>query len=146
MNKRVISMNGKIFTKLIIILMIPILFNFANVQYVYAEDDEPPATEEKTVDNIIEGANSFLDAGKDGISVKKDELKDTSNVLYNLLLGVGMVAAVVVGLILGIKFMVTSVNERAEIKNALIAYVVGCIVVFGAFGIWKLAIQIFNQF
>ena len=40
--------------------------------------------------------------------------------------------------ILGIKFMIGSAEEKAQIKDALIPFVIGCIVIFGAFGIWKI--------
>ena len=42
---------------------------------------------------------------------------------------------------MGIKFIIGSLEEKAEIKAMLIPYVVGCIVVFGAFGIWKLVME-----
>ena len=41
--------------------------------------------------------------------------------------------------------MTGSASEKAQVKETLIPYVVGCVVVFGAFGIWKLVINIFNQ-
>lgn len=62
--------------------------------------------------------------------------------LYNALLIIGIIIAVIVGAILGIKFMMGSVGEKADIKKLLVPYVVGCIIVFGAFGIWKLVVTI----
>ena len=53
-----------------------------------------------------------------------------------------MVVAVIIGLVIGIKFMVSSVEEKAKIKELLLPYVVGCGVVFGAFGIWSLVVNI----
>ena len=47
---------------------------------------------------------------------------------------------------MGIKFMIGSVEEKAEIKAALVPFVIGCIVVFGAFGIWKIVVTIGNNF
>ena len=62
--------------------------------------------------------------------------------LYNALLIIGIIIAVIVGAILGIKFMMGSVGEKADIEKLLVPYVVGCIIVFGAFGIWKLVVTI----
>ena len=42
--------------------------------------------------------------------------------------------------------MISSVEEQAKIKELLVPYVAGCIVIFGAFGIWKLAVNIFKGF
>ena len=41
--------------------------------------------------------------------------------------------------------MIASAEDKAKIKEAMIPYVLGCIVIFGAFGIWKLAITILNN-
>lgn len=96
-----------------------------------------------TVDDVVQGAQDFLNQGRtvtyDGVG-----LKITSDFIFNLLLAIAMVVAVIVGMILGIKFMSASVEERAKIKEALIPFVVGCVVVFGAFGIWKLAVTVLS--
>ena len=111
-----------------------------------------------TVDDVIQGAQGFLDEGKDsqfdtdigsnskiqGAGLDKDELKQTSDFIFNLLLAFAMIAAVVVGLILGIQFMISSVEEKAKIKEAFVPYVVSCVVIFGAFGIWQLAVTILS--
>ena len=57
-----------------------------------------------------------------------------------------MIVAVLIGAILGIKFMIGSVEEKAEIKAALVPFIIGCVVVFGAFGIWKIVVTIGNNF
>lgn len=62
--------------------------------------------------------------------------------IYNILLIIGMAVAVVIASILGIKFMIGSMEEKAQIKESLIPFIIGCIVVFGAFGIWKIFINI----
>lgn len=107
-------------------------------------EEAPKKEEPTTVDSVIEGAQSFLEKGTTG-TVKEAPLKSTSNFIYNILLGIAMVVAVIVGMIIGIQFMVTSVEEKAKVKEALVPYVVGCIVVFGAFGIWKLAMNILSK-
>ena len=57
----------------------------------------------------------------------------------------GIIIAILVGMFLGIKYMMGSIEEKAELKETLIAYVVGCIVIFGAFGIWKLVAELFSE-
>ena len=53
-----------------------------------------------------------------------------------------MVIAVIVGIILGIKYMMASSEDKAQIKETLIPYVVSCVIMFGAFTIWKIVITI----
>lgn len=106
----------------------------------------------------VSDAQSFLDSSKDkgdkdgdgnrdetiGIGINQAMLKGASDDIYNMATSIGMIISVVVGLILGITFMVASANDKAKVKEALIPYVVGCIIIFGAFGIWKIIINTFN--
>lgn len=95
------------------------------------------------ISDVVSGGDSFIEAGKnENVVLKTETLKNTSNVVYNTLLIIGMGVAVIVSGILGIKFMIGSVEEKAQIKDALVPFIIGCIVVFGAFGIWKIAINI----
>ena len=108
----------------------------------------------ESVDDIVRGAEDFLGEGKDvshntsaggyqsTAGLDEIKLKETSDFVYNLLLAIAMVVAVIIGLVIGIKFMVSSVEEKAKIKELLLPYVVGCGVVFGAFGIWSLVVNI----
>lgn len=96
-----------------------------------------------TVDSVIQGAQDFLSVGKDS-QVNEEKLKGTSDFIFNLLLAIAMVVAVIVGIIIGIKFMVGGIEEKAKIQESLIPYVIGCVVIFGAFGIWKLAVTVLS--
>ena len=40
--------------------------------------------------------------------------------------------------------MMGSVEEKAEVKETLVPFIVGCVVVFAAFAIWKIFILIGN--
>ena len=98
-----------------------------------------------TPDDVMSEADAFISQGEAASDIDKDLLGESSNMLYNLLLGIGIIAAVGVGIALGIKYMVGSIDERAELKQALLGYVVSCVVIFGAFGIWKLVINILSS-
>lgn len=97
-----------------------------------------------TVDSVIQGAQDFLNKGQDTV-IDETRLHNASNFIFNLLLAVAMIVAVIVGMVLGIQFMTSSIEEKAKIKEALLPYVVSCIVIFGAFGIWKLAVIILSK-
>ena len=97
--------------------------------------------------NILDTGNGFLEQGKDSNNeepvIDQKAFKVEIEKLYNMLLIIGIILAVLIGAILGIKFMIGSIDEQAKIKELLIPYVVSCIIIFGAFGIWKLMIEIF---
>lgn len=101
-----------------------------------------------TISDVVSGAGDFVSEGEKGVgeNIDNSKLGDTSSYIYNLLLAIGIIAAVSIGVIIGVKFMLASVEEQAKIKELLVPYVAGCIVMFGAFGIWKLAVNIFKGF
>ena len=105
----------------------------------------PTNVQALSIDEIFTGADNFLDKGgvQAGVNTTIDDtaLSNTSDFLYNVLLGISMIIAVIVGMVLGIKYMLATSEEKADIKQTLPAYIVSCVVVFGAFTIWKLVIN-----
>lgn len=97
----------------------------------------------ETIDNAVKGADSFLNEGKN-FSVDSTELKNTSNFIYNILLGISMIIAVIVGMILGIKYMSAGSEDKAAIKETLVPYLISCFLIFGAFTIWKFIINVLS--
>lgn len=61
--------------------------------------------------------------------------------MFKLLTSVGIVVMFLVGTIIGIQFMVASAEDKAKVKEALVPYVIGCAVIFGAFTIWSIAVN-----
>lgn len=110
------------------------------IQFVFIPNISQAA---KGIDDIIKSGDEFISGGN--ILIDKTNLNEKNSFIFNSLLSVGVVLTVVIGGFLGIKFMLASAEDKAEIKQMLIPYVVGCIVVYGAFGIWKLIITILDQ-
>lgn len=97
-------------------------------------------------DDVIKSGDDFIkDGASDSSEIKQDKLDDTVDKVYNAVLTLGIILTVLVGAILGIKFMVGSIEEQAKIKELLIPYVTGCIVIFGAFGIWKILMNVLSK-
>lgn len=95
------------------------------------------------VDDIIEAGGGFIKKGEQQQQAIQDsQIKTVSDQIYNILLAIGTVIAVIIGAILGIQFMVGSMDEKAKVKESLIPFVIGCVIIFGAFGIWKLLLQL----
>ena len=95
-----------------------------------------------TISDIIQGADGFITSGSSTDVIATDKLKSASDIIYNILLILGTIIAVIVGVVLGIQFIMGSVEQKAKVKDSLIPFIVGCVVIFGAFGIWKLVITI----
>lgn len=121
---------------LIIILMIVINILFLNINVVQADG----------ISDVFTGGDKFLNAGKnENVTIDETELQNASTTIYNILFISGICVAVIIAGILGIKFMIGSVEEKAQVKDALVPFIIGCIVVFGAFGFWKIFVQIGNN-
>ncbi len=95
--------------------------------------------------DIMNRAEGFVNNGENGGNViNNDALKEGSNTLYNVLLVIGIAVAFIWGIVLGIQFVTGSLGEKADVKKNLIVYVIGCIIIFGAFGIWRLLLQLLH--
>lgn len=118
------------------ILLILIIFQIAFIPKIQAAG---------FIDSIISSGDDFVNEGKrqeqpmNSVEVKKQVSK-----VYNILLVIGIVLSVIIGAILGLKYIFGSIDEKADTKQLLIPYIIGCIVIFGAFGIWKLILTLLS--
>lgn len=122
--------------KIIILIVIAIvtIINFNTTSYA------------GSVDDIFTQGEDFLNKGDSPDSViDEDALKITSNEIYNILFTIGVVLSVAIGMVIGIQFIMGSVDEKAKIKETLVPYVVGVFIIFGAFTIWKIVVSIGND-
>lgn len=98
-----------------------------------------------SLDDIIDDADKFVKSGKSNpIDVK--DIKEMSKQVFAILTELAIGVAVIIGLVLGIKLMLASVEEKAEAKKMMWVYLVGCVISFGAFGIWQIAVEIISKF
>ena len=149
---------NKLLNKIFFIIMIILLVSTAFIGKVYADySDEQTIfkqpqrdTDKDVTGDVIKDADSFIESGKDVGDedgyIDETQLQNFSQTLYSILFGIGVAIAVIVGMIIGIKLMIAPIGERAEAKKLLIPYAVGCVIVFGAFGIWQLAVTIMQGF
>lgn len=100
-------------------------------------------TSANSLDDVISDADSFAKKGE--IKYTDENLKNLSTILFNSFLAVGVAIALVVGIVIGAKYIMGSIEEKAQYKEMLLPYAVGCFVIFGAFGIWKLVIVILES-
>ena len=93
--------------------------------------------------DIVSEAGEFINVGKNENSpITENTLKHGSSTLYNVLLAIGIAVALIWGLVLGVQFVTGSLEDKADIKKGLIPYIIGCVIIFGAFDIWRLVINL----
>lgn len=100
-------------------LILIIICNFMNLFYniSYAKDDK-----------INDLANQFKNVTP---SEEDDELFSGINKIIGLLQIVGTGISIIVVSILGIKYMLASPGEKADVKKNIMPIIIGCILVFG---------------
>ena len=123
--------NAKLLKKIILVLIFILISCIIFTRTTYAS----------TIDEMMTSAQEFLNKGENN-AINQVNLKNTSDYIYNTLLVIAVAIAVIVGAYLGIKFMVESAEDKAKIKESLIPFIVGCFIIFGAFGIWKIAVNV----
>ena len=107
----------------------------------YRDPNVTTSTTDAGVDDVISDGDSFIGLGKED-RIDVSNLRTFSRNIYNILLTIGIAVAVISGSIIGIKYMLGSVEEKADIKSLLIPYIAGCVIRFGSFAIWKLVVTI----
>ena len=97
---------------------------------------------------IINTSKDWTKTGKEHTNTTMDtaNLQEKSGDIYNMFLAVATGVAVVVGAMLGLRYMTAGVDKKVEVKESLFPYIVSCIVVFGSLGIWKLVVTILKDF
>ena len=91
-----------------------ILFLIIAILWIY-----PCDVKALSIDNIMSGADDFLTKGNTTSVISESTLEETSDFIYNMLLAICMVVAVVVGLVLGIKYMTATSEEKADTAGIL---------------------------
>ena len=81
-----------------------------------------------------------------GSGNKPTKVLDLGKTIVSIMQTVGIVVAVVVLLILGIKYMIGSAEEKAEYKKTMIPYLVGAILIFASTTIVNVVYNIANSF
>ena len=109
-----------------------------------------PKAEALNWDNLIGMADGWIKRGRDNINsgdgprVAQSDIKKANDTLFLTLYAIAAVISVIIGGILGIQFMIASAEDKAKIKEALLPYIIGCIVAFGSIGIWRIIISVLN--
>lgn len=119
-------------TIVMVILSIILMFNLP----VYSRAD---------MSTVFSDAQTFISAGGSASGINTGKLKDISDTISGILLTIAISVTFISIAVMGIKFAIQTVEEKAKIKEAMVPWIIGIFISFGAFGIWKLVINIFSS-
>lgn len=71
----------------------------------------------------------------------KSGIASVGQKIVDIISTVGVVVAVIILLVIGIKYMMGSASEKAEYKKTMIPYLVGAVLIFGASAIAKVVVS-----
>ena len=97
----------------------------------------------KTFDEIIKNGNDFVNIGNSSQLTNETEIENISSFVSGCLITIAIGVTVISAVIMGINFLTQTVDDKAKIKESMTPWVIGIFISFGAFGIWKLTMNIF---
>ena len=115
-----------------IILTIAMIFTISMGTISMATGAAGDQSSDSTIDDLFT-PNGDLDT---------DNLTNVGANIVSIITTIGIVVAVVVLLVLGIKYMIGSASEKAEYKKTMIPYLVGAVLIFGAPAIAKAVVSV----
>lgn len=80
----------------------------------------------------------------DGTGGKTGEIRNFGNGILSVVSIIGSAISIIAIIALGIKYMLGSIEERAQYKKTLMPYFIGAIFVFGATTVSGIVYQMFN--
>ena len=95
--------------------------------------------------SINEKAKEFINRGSEKETISQQKVEQDLLPLARILMGIAVLVLLVVGAILGVKYMISGADERAKIKEKLIWYIVSAVLIFGAVAIFNIVINILNK-
>lgn len=97
------------------------------------------------VSSMFNSAQNFIKRGEDTEQISSEEAQKGLLGLGKILMSIGILVALVTGSILGVKYMISGADTKANLKQVLIWWVVGVIVVLGAIGIFNIVVNTMNN-
>lgn len=79
-----------------------------------------------------------------GTAPQDKSIKNVGNKIIGVLQTVGVVISVIVLIVLGIKYMMGSAEEKAEYKKTMMPYVIGAALIFAASALAQVIYGFFN--
>ncbi len=125
--------------KIILIIFIAMIF-FINLNYCYGAQAGSGADTSISPDLELGDLNSYAqDPG-----VVPNDFRSKVNRLVSVVQIIGTVSSVIALVAIGIKYMFSSIEERADYKKTMMGYIIGCVMVFALTNLLSIVYNIAN--
>lgn len=104
-----------------------------------------PSYTGETAENLWQLAINFLNKGSSEESLDLEKASKPFVEIGQLLMTVAVIILTIVTLVMGIKYMMASPDKKATIKKQLIGLIVSALVIFSAYTIWSIAVNLLTE-
>ena len=98
-----------------------------------------------TAGSIISDADKWLNKGSNNSPITTQTAWDKLSPIASILMAIATGVLVVMYMWLGIKYMMTDPNGKADIKQKLIGLVIATVVVYGGMGLFTIIVNLLNS-
>lgn len=95
--------------------------------------------------SIIQKGKNFISSGNNEQKINQSQVENDLLPLARILMGIAILVLLIVGAILGVKYMIAGADEKAGIKEKLVWYVISAVLIFGAVAIFNIAVTVLNN-
>lgn len=120
----------KLMTIVIIVIVVSLLYSIISYNVEAAANFDP---------------NPYTKSINNSETRGTDQIANAGNIIIGLLRGAGTVLSVIVIAVIGIRYMLGSVEEKATYKQSMLPYLIGAILVFGITTVLPVIIAIANS-
>ena len=125
--------------------LLKIIFIITTMFLVFSFSTYSKVNAASTLDDVLSKGDDFLNAADDTTNtIDEGDLQELSGFISGVLLSIAIGVTILSGVALGIKFVTQSIEDKAKIKEAMVPWVIGIIISFGAFTIWEITINVFQ--
>lgn len=134
----------------IIIMMVAITMSIlishteaANIKFEKTGGAISGGTGISSAGDIIGAGQGFINKGKGNAPISMSEAQNLLP-LGRIVMGIALGVLVAVGMIMGVKYMISGADERANMKQKLIWYLVAAVLILAPVGVYNLIVGIMS--
>lgn len=96
-------------------------------------------------DQVKQQADAWINKGAASNPISADKVASVLKPVANILLAIGSVLIVIMGVVMGIKYLSASPDQQGQLKKQLFGLFVSAVVLYGAYGIWQIVYLILKE-
>lgn len=98
-----------------------------------------------SIGELFQKASDFIGLGASGETIGDDDLVDPTLQIGRVLMTIAIIVLLIVTIIMAIKYMIANPEEQGKLKQQLVGLVISAAVIFGAYIIWQITINLLTN-